>query len=423
MVLDRNLVALSINDSTCQAGFFLQERYLELSNYRSEYVFPSTVTIMRERTAVCDSHSLKHFPQYTIQHAYRLLGKRSSDPEVEEERQRNPIPIHANAEGEVVFELNEEEWSPRDVVKRIARYLIDECQKRMKSPVEQCVLSVPDHLTQEEQDRVKRIVESCGVEVLQVIKESLCIGRYLTSEHCYSEDSVRWENDSLLIFSLTHSDLTVTVLNMVDGTPSIACEVYDPSLSGRVLIDIVLHYMEKVVLLRYQCELCNGMEGSSTWLSDYARLSVQIEENLTLLSQVDELLFDLPPTCSRMVRRKQKDSEGTLSLMRGEILMIVQFFVERCLEKVRVALQRLGIHTSDVFRVVPVGPFSQMLFVKNALVRLFGEDSVVRCFVSSSCLVKGLCEYGQRDCSVCGQTRQQQSLIHISETTRRTTIK
>lgn len=271
MVLDRNLVALSINDSTCQAGFFLQERYLELSNYRSEYVFPSTVTIMRERTAVCDSYSLKHFPQYTIQHAYRLLGKRASDPEVEEERQRNPIPIHANAEGEVVFELNEEEWSPRDVVKRIARYLIDECQKRMKSPVEQCVLSVPDHLTQEEQDRVKRIVESCGVEVLQVIKESLCIGRYLTSEHCYSEDSVRWENDSLLIFSLTHSDLTVTVLNMVDGTPSIACEVYDPSLSGRVLIDIVLHYMEKVVLLRYQCELCNGMEGSSTWLSDYAR--------------------------------------------------------------------------------------------------------------------------------------------------------
>ena len=48
MPLTRNCIALSIGNATCQAGFFTQETYLELSNHRSEYVFPSVVTIAKE---------------------------------------------------------------------------------------------------------------------------------------------------------------------------------------------------------------------------------------------------------------------------------------------------------------------------------------------------------------------------------------
>lgn len=82
MPLTRNCIALSIGNTTCQAGFFSQESYLELSNHRSEYVFPSVVTIARERVIVADAHSMKQYPQFTIRHAFRLLGKIYGSPEV-----------------------------------------------------------------------------------------------------------------------------------------------------------------------------------------------------------------------------------------------------------------------------------------------------------------------------------------------------
>ena len=93
MPLTRNCIALSIGNATCQAGFFSRESYQELYNPQNDDVFPSVVTITKERVIVANAHFMKQYPQCTIRHAFRLLGKTYGSPEVEDEKRTNPIPI------------------------------------------------------------------------------------------------------------------------------------------------------------------------------------------------------------------------------------------------------------------------------------------------------------------------------------------
>ena len=396
MPLTRNCIALSIGNTTCQAGFFAQETYQELSNHRSEYVFPSVVTNAKERVIIADAYSMKRYPQYTIRHAFRLLGKTYGSPEVEDEKGTNPIPISQNDAGNVVFEIDDKEYTPEEVIRMIARHLIDECQERVSTAIQSCILSIPDGYCQKDQEILKGVIESGGIRVDSLIEESLCIGQYLMSEHCFATDSFRWENNYLLIFNLSESDLSTTVLNMVDGVPAIALHQQDATLSGDLMIQLLLQRVENLVYQRYNCALCNGMVGSTSWIVDHTRVSGEVKERLVFLSQLEEMVVELPLACKRAVRKYCKEhgeeSVEDVTLTRQEVLLVLSDMIQRCMMRVRITLQRLGICEDEVYRVIPVGTFSQVLFVKNALIGLFSERVVVNEYTSESSIVRGICE-------------------------------
>lgn len=370
-----------------------------LSSGEGRTCFTTAVTLDSDGCKYCNRYWNKSSPDKTVKHVFRLLGESIFSEIVEKERNESVIPICEN-DGKLAYHLEgipPEYWSIESLASGVVSYLKEFCEKNTSCDVKNCVLSIPDHFTSIQKEALTKAVQKSGIEVLRVELESICIGYFINREISFDSDLEPWRYKHTLIFNLNESDLSVSIIDFMENTPHLVSSHHSSAVKGEAMVQAIINHMELLVNRSYDADLLNGMIGEKSWQKEYGKLFEDVKDHLFFFSQVDDVEIDLPSTCRRMIRRNckrlEKEPIEEIVLKRADLLSILSEFFVSLSQIINACLAKAGLTVDDIYRVIPVGSFSQLSFITNRLMSIFGKDRLFGKWYCDTCVAYGLGEY------------------------------
>ena len=182
------------------------------------------------------------------------------------------------------------------------------------------------------------------------------------------------------------------------------------SVSGNLLIQTIIKYVEDQINQKYNVDLLNGMNDSLIWQKEYSRLYNDILIQLFALMQVDTIDIELPTTCKRYIHRRAKQAKQakhssydksddeeeaieSIELTRSELASILHSINIQFINSIQACLSSCHLQVEEIQHVIPVSQFSDIVIIKNRLCQLFGEEKVYKRISGISCISFGLGDY------------------------------
>ena len=406
-------IGIYINDSSLMVSFVRNDNVELLTNFDSIITFPLVFTISSNGNQCCNKYIAKSYPDKTISNIFRIIGKSIYDEDVQKEMSTSCIPIKENEEGEIGYWIENhspEFYTPEIILTEIISFLQELLKKNTDLNAKYCVLSVSSMLSPKQRDCVQSAIEKSGLHVIHFIEEAMCIGYYFKRECQFDEQYENWQNDTFLVYNLSDKNLTISVFNYLDDKPNLITTYSNCSVSGNLLIQTIIKYVEDQINQKYKVDLLNGMNDSLIWQKEYSRLYNDILIQLFALMQVDTIDIELPTTCKRYIHRRAKQAKQakhsrydksddeeeaieSIELTRSELASILHSINIQFINSIQACLSSCHLQVEEIQHVIPVSQFSDIVIIKNKLCQLFGEEKVYKRISGISCISFGLGDY------------------------------
>ncbi|CAJ0945938.1 unnamed protein product, partial [Mesorhabditis belari] len=141
---------------------------------------PSVVAWLPNGTILVGTHAVQqqeHNPLRTIYDAKRFIGRTfdAANPIFQSDKKRYPFEVKLDENGYAYFEIPLDTGNkavyPEEVGSKIVSYLRNFAEQKLKTPLEQVVISVPAEFEEKQRNYTKRAAELSGMEVRRVISE------------------------------------------------------------------------------------------------------------------------------------------------------------------------------------------------------------------------------------------------------------
>ena len=110
-------------------------------------------------------------PTNTIFSIKRFMGRKFSDPTVEQDKKLVPYTLSAAANGDVRVQLGDKNHSPQEISAMILQKLKTDAEAYLGEPVTQAVITVPAYFNDSQRQATKDAGTIAGLEVLRIINE------------------------------------------------------------------------------------------------------------------------------------------------------------------------------------------------------------------------------------------------------------
>lgn len=405
-------IGIYINDSSLMVSFVRNDNVELLTNFDSSITFPLLFTISSNGNQCCNKYIAKSYPDKTISNIFRIIGKSIYDEDVQKVISTSCIPIKENEEGKIGYWIENhfpEFYTPETILTEIISFLQELLKKNTDLNAKYCVLSVSSMLSPKQRDCVKTAIENSGLHIIHFIEEAMCIGYYFKREFQLDEEYENWQNDTFLVYNLNDKNLAISIFNYLDDKPNLITTYSNCSISGDLVIQTIIKYLEDQINQKYKVDLLNGMNDSLIWQKEYSRLYNEILIQLFALIQVDTIDIELPTTCKRYILRRAKQAKQakhtrhdnsddeepieSLEITRSELSSILHSINSQSINSIQACLSSCHLQVEEIQHVIPVSQFSDIVIIKNKLCQLFGEEKVYKRISGISCVAFGLGDY------------------------------
>lgn len=294
-------------------------------------------------------------PKSTLFSIKRLMGKKFSDPTVQEDMKWLPYVIKAGRDDMAVVEVDGTTYTPQEVSAMILQKIKADAEAYLGDKVTQAVITVPAYFDDSERQATKQAGEIAGLEVLRIINEptaaALSYGLDKKNAH------------TIAVYDLGGGTFDISILELGDGVYEVKSTNGDTHLGGddfdKKIIDYIAEEFEKE----------NGVDLRKDSQA-LQRLKESAEKAKIELSSSQEAQINQP----FITQGKDGPLHLTMTLTRAKLEQIVDDLIQKSLKPVQKALQDAEKKIGDIDEVIMVGGMTRMPKVVEEVKKFFGKE-------------------------------------------------
>jgi len=294
-------------------------------------------------------------PENTVFGVKRLIGRKFTSPEVQEDIKRLPYIIEKANNGDVRIKMQDKQHSPAEVSSFVLSNIKKTAEDYLGEKVTDAVITVPAYFNDSQRQATKDAGKIAGLNVLRIINEptaaSLAYGMDKKSE------------ETIAVFDLGGGTFDVSILEIGEGVFEVKSTNGDTHLGGE---DFDLRLID---YLADEFRKDQGIDLRSDKMA-LQRLKEASEKAKMELSSSVETDVNLPFITADASGPKHLN----IKLSRSKLEALCQDLLDKLERPCVTALKDAGLSSSEINEVILVGGMTRMPAVQECVKRIFNKE-------------------------------------------------
>ncbi|MBC7813766.1 MAG: molecular chaperone DnaK [Burkholderiales bacterium] len=294
-------------------------------------------------------------PENTVFSVKRFMGRKFTDPQVQETVKRIPYKASAAPNGDVRVHIGDKEFSPPEVSAMILQKIKADAEAYLGETVDRAVITVPAYFNDTQRNATKDAGKIAGLEVLRIINEPTA------SSLAYGLDSKK--NETIAVYDLGGGTFDISILEVGDGVFEVKSTNGDTYLGGDNFDEIIIDWLADEFKKESGIDLRNDRQALQ-------RLKEAAEKAKIELSSTLSTDLNLPFITADASGPKHLN----ITLTRAKMDSMVNSLIQRSIKPMEAALKDAGIGKGEVDEIILVGGMTRMPAVQQAVKDFFGKE-------------------------------------------------
>jgi molecular chaperone DnaK len=294
-------------------------------------------------------------PENTIFSVKRLMGRKYSDPQVQQTMKMVPYKISAAPNGDVRVHMGDREYSPPEISAMILQKIKADAEAYLGETVDKAVITVPAYFNDAQRNATKDAGRIAGLEVLRIINEPTA------SSLAYGLGERK--NEIIAVYDLGGGTFDISILEVGDGVFEVRSTNGDTYLGGDNFDEVIIQWLADEFKKESGIDLRKDRQALQ-------RLKEAAEKAKIELSTLLTADINLPFITADASGPKHLN----MTLSRAKLESMTQPLINRSVEPCELALKDAGINRDQVNTVILVGGMTRMPAVVEVVRKIFGKE-------------------------------------------------
>jgi molecular chaperone DnaK len=291
-------------------------------------------------------------PENTVFSVKRFMGRKYSDPEVQDAAKLVPYKVSAASNGDVRIRMNDRDYSAPEISAMVLQKIKSDAEAYLGETVDQAVITVPAYFNDTQRNATKDAGKIAGLEVLRIINEPTA------SSLSYGMGE---RNEGIIaVFDLGGGTFDISILEVAEGVFEVKSTNGDTYLGGDNFDERIISWIAEEFRRENGIDLRNDRQALQR-LKEAAE-KAKIELSTTLSAEIN-----LPFITADAGGPKHLN----MTLTRSQLERLVDDLVSMTIGPCKQALQDAGLSASDVDEVLLVGGMTRMPAIQDAVKGFF----------------------------------------------------
>lgn len=293
-------------------------------------------------------------PENTIYGIKRLIGRKYSDKETENDKAIMPFKIVKKGNG-VAVTMGEKDYTPEEISAMILSKIKADAEAFLGEKVNEAIITVPAYFDDSQRQATKDAGKIAGLEVKRIINEPTAAALAYGLE--------KSDDQKIVVFDLGGGTFDVSILELGNGVFEVKSTNGDTHLGGEDFDNAIVEFLLKTFKDESGIDLHNDAAAMQ-------RIKDEAEKAKKELSSTTSVEINLPYITAD--ENGPKHFEYTLT--RAKLEELVAKLLDRLDEPVKKALKDAKLSSKDINDIVMVGGMTRMPAVVERVKKLFGKD-------------------------------------------------
>jgi molecular chaperone DnaK len=294
-------------------------------------------------------------PENTVFAVKRLIGRKYSSPEVQNDIKVLPYKIEQASNGDTRINIQGKQHSPAEVSSFILANLKKTAEDYLGETVTDAVITVPAYFNDSQRQSTKDAGKIAGLNVLRIINEPTA------ASLAYGLDKKKEEK--IAVFDLGGGTFDISVLEIGEGVFEVKATNGDTHLGGEDFDLRLIDYLADEFLKDQGINLRSDKMALQ-------RLKEAAEKAKMELSTSMETDVNLPFITADASGPKHLN----IKISRAKLESLVGNLLDKLEPPCRMALKDAGLTTDEIHEVILVGGMTRMPAVQERVRKIFGKE-------------------------------------------------
>ena len=351
------IIGIDLGTTNSAFAYMVAGKPEVITNSEGDRTTPSVVAITKKGDRLVGKVAQRQRvtnPENTIYGIKRLIGRKFSDKEVENDKKNAPYKIVKKGDG-VAVEFGGKEYTPEEVSAMILSKIKADAEAFLGEKVTEAIITVPAYFDDSQRQATKDAGKIAGLEVRRIINEPTAAALAYGLE--------KNEDQKIVVFDLGGGTFDVSVLELGDGVFEVKSTNGDTHLGGEDFDNKIVDY----ILSEFEKENSVDLRKDAAAMQ---RIKDEAEKAKKELSSATEDEINLPYITADENGPKHLE----LTLTRAKLEELVEPLLAQLDGPVERALKDADLKPSDISEVVMVGGMTRMPAVVERVKKFFGKD-------------------------------------------------
>ncbi len=326
-----------------------------INSQEGRNVVPSVVDPVKRVVGDVAKRQMVINPKNTVFSVKRLMGRRFSDPSVQQDMKWLPYTIKEGREGMATIEIEGKMYTPQEISAQILQKMKVDAEAYLGEKVEKAVITVPAYFDDAQRQATKQAGEIAGLEVVRIINEptAAALAYGLDKQHSHT----------IVVYDLGGGTFDVTTLELGEGVFQVKATNGDTHLGGDDFDKVILDFFadefkkENGIDLRKDKQALQRMRDAAEKAKIELSSSLEAEVNLPFITVKDGQPLHL-----------------VMKITRAKLEQLVGGLIEKTFAPVKACLKDAGVDIAKIDEVVMVGGMTRMPKVYEEVKKFFGKE-------------------------------------------------
>ena len=351
------IIGIDLGTTNSAFAYMVAGKPEVITNAEGDRTTPSVVAISKKGERLVGKLAQRQRvtnPKNTIYGVKRLIGRKFSDKEVQNDLGISPYEIVKKGNGVAVV-MDGKEYTPEEVSAMILSKIKADAEAFLGEKVTEAVITVPAYFDDSQRQATKDAGKIAGLEVKRIINEPTAAAL------AYGLEGKK--DEQIVVFDLGGGTFDVSVLELGDGVFEVKSTNGDTHLGGEDFDNRIVNHFVDEFKKEYGIDLTKDN-------SAMQRLKDEAEKAKKELSSTTEVEINLP----FITAGEDGPIHFEYKLTRAKLVEMVSDLIDKLADPVQKALKDAKLTPSDINEVVLVGGMTRMPAVVDKVKELFGKE-------------------------------------------------
>ena len=365
--MDDYIIGIDLGTTKSGVAVFRNNKSEIIPDISGSRLIPSNVTFRDKEILIGDAakNAMSRYEKKALYNIKRLIGKKFSNKEVEEDIKNNLFSFKIERELKndkciIIIERNnkKEKYYPQQISGMILRRLKKNAETYLSTngkKITKAIITVPAYFNEEERNATIEAGKIAGFEYIKLINEP----NAAALDYCITNNI---NNKILLIFDIGGGTFDISILKIDNHLFNVLSIIGDKHFGGVDFDNKLLNFFIDVIKNQYNVDITDNYKAKIRLKQECEK----IKESLSFVNEVElqiDCLFN--------------GNDFYYTITRSDLENICEDLFDKCIPLMKQALKNAKLTKNEIDNVVLVGGTSRIPKIKKIINEFFEKEKII----------------------------------------------